>query len=289
MPKTNGSGVVFEYKFLNYQEQFTMRATNSVVVVELDWWDAADFLWDVLGWTDSNRGGLNFARTLPMRHPVITSLYCTDAKLVDYPSDDVKTQANQPDPFSDGFFTTGRILYALTFTRMPYKVLELEEVSTTPPEIGRYVTIVRRPQVRERQINAYQFMVKDTGVKLPTPAFVIDYEQDFVYTLHEIPESDIPDTAIAACGGHINETPFDDWPAKTLRFKGLAQDIGLYQGPNGQWYADLAYLFTYRPMTWDFFPDPAGGSPVEVVRVKDPTKHLYDTADFTGLFMPEPP
>lgn len=307
-PLYTASGVEFEFLFENYQEQFTTRATNSVLKARCLWDDAADFLWDVLGWTEGTAGSSSFNRYLPLVHPEVTTLYCTNAVLASYPSSS-KATANV------GFTSEGGVathlglgewcIYQLTFTRLPYFVLENEDVNAqTIQELFRYCVVADRPRAREFTINSYGLEVQATGTLLKTPAFIMDREQDIFVTLCEVPTNVYPKTAVENCLGKTNNASVSipravlgpnsfysqTFATDTLLFRGLANEITQYQGPNGQWYIDLPFYFTYRPNGWRKLPDPANAGAYVTVILHNisPTKYMYEQADFGTLFKPEP-
>lgn len=310
-PQFTSSGVPFQYLFDGYSEQFTFRASNSYIRARVAWDDAGQFLEDALGFTTGTAGQAYFNRQLPLDHPMIDDMWCTDAKLLSTPSSSLAT-ANLPDNYYlAGGFKADWAVYGLTFTKMPYMMLEnsaIAELSATyaAAELCRYTIITRRPRAREFTVKSFGLCEEgNTTNVLPIPAFVMDREQDIVINLTQVPSWLYPNDAIDNCLGRINSEAIQlpvipeqgvtfqpaqstTYAAQTLLFRGLAQDITLYNGPGAQLYYDLPFLFTYRPTTWRKLPNPSGtGDPITVVfKNIAPTKYLYDTQAFAALFKP---
>ncbi len=321
-PAYTSGGVPYEFLFENYLEQTNIRAENSLIKARIYWEDRDQFVSDVLG--QSTGTGLvpnMLNRVLPLAHPTIPNLWCTDLKLVDYASS-VPDNSNQfgfgqdpslygPNgsldlPGGQGMFQTDWAIYALTFSRLPYFLLTNSQVSDrTVPEINRYCIIGDRPRAREFTVKAFGLAVEaDPDKVLPLPSFVMDREQDLFVTIIQFPADKYPSTAIDACLGRVNdailEIPVAYFPPDqigtrsyaigTLLFRGVATEVTPYPGPNGYWYRDIPYFFTYRPTTWRKLPNPAGdGEPVTMIYANiTPAKYLYNLADFTKLFKPEP-
>jgi len=303
-PVFTSSGVPFEYLYEDYTEQNIDKASNYVIKARVAWDDAADFLTDVLGYTDDSNaavGSTYYRRVPPLVFPASSTLYCDDATLVSYPSSGA-AGINVPDPYFDGLFMADWAIYKLVFTRKPYLIDTDASVSgITTPELARYCMRSIRPNIRERTINTPGGLeVKATGKKIGQTAFVSDYTETYIYTVCQVPVSLIPWSAISSCGGKINSQTLTDYtysdantngfvlPVDTVRFDGMAQDLVPYQGPNGVWYCDIPYLLSYRPEGWRKLPDPFNaGAPVEVVFSGiTPTKYLYDRADLRLLFQP---
>lgn len=305
-----GITVPFEYLFESYSEDFITRGTNSFIKARCAWEDARDFLFDILGSTTGNVGDRYYTRTLPLEHPGITDCWCVDAKLLSMPSSS-KDGANQYDEALDsGMFTADWAVYGLTFSRLPYYVVEDSNVSSqTIPELFRYCVIAERPRAREFTINSYT--LKPEGGSdddlLKVPAFIMDREQDLVITQYQVPASLYPFTAIDNCLGKINsetiELPISyegedsyvtrTFPEETLLCRGVATDITVYPGPVGdsgvlKWYRDIPLFFTYRPNGWRKLPKPNGDGSYTTYVFKNisPTKYLYDKVAFAAMFKP---
>jgi len=312
-PIYTASGVPFEYLFEDYREQNTNQASNSTLKIRTPWAYSNNFVRDILGVTFSAtgigmHGGSYFNRYLPAAHPKVPQLWCTDATLVKYPSSS-KGGANQSNALNK-FFTTDWCIYQLTFTRLPYFVVDLAGVinppiGTTPIEAQRYVVPVFRPRAREFTVNSYALFVEgDPSTFIKTPAFVMDREQDILLTWHQIPADCVPWTAIDASLGTSNSADitlpvarspqgvytYRTFAQDTLLFRGVANELSQYQNAAGYWYYDIPYFFTYRPNGWRKLPRPNGdGSFVTMIYFNiTPTKYLYTQSTFANLFRPEP-
>lgn len=311
-PVYTASGVPFEFIFENYREQRTNRATNSTLKARVAYEDADDFCWDIEGWSTGVNGASSLNRFLPLPHPFIPNLFCTDTQLVGYPSS-TKAGANVSTP-SNGFFATDWFIYQLTFTRLPYFVLPDGDITSTPdagtpPEIQRYVSPVFRPRAREFTVNSYSLVVEaDPTVFLKQPAFIMDKEQDLVTVWNEVPAELFPWDGIDACLGNINNADislpvaispsglipgvpvftYKTFPQDTLLFRGVPNELSQWQGSSGGWYYDIGYHFTYRPNGWRKLPNPGGDGSYVTVKYNNitPTKYLYERADFKQLFKP---
>jgi len=303
-PVFTSSGVPFEYLWSEYTEQHIDKASNITIRVRTAWTDAADFLTDALGYTDETNAAVgtnNYRRVLPLVFPASDTLYCDDAKLISYPSSGT-AGINVPDDYFEGLFMADWAIYQLTFTRKPYRLAPDDEVEgLNTPELARYCMRAIRTNIRERTINTPGGLeVIATGEKIGITAFVTDYEEKYLYTLCQVPCDLIPWNAIKDCGGKVNSSTLTDntysdlfvngftLPVHTMRFDGIAQDLVPYQGPNGVWYTDLPYLFSYRPGGWRKLPDPANSGGLVDVKFSGitPTKYLYDEANLRTLFFP---
>ena len=238
-PSFTSGGIPFEFQFENYIEQYNFRASNSFIRARCAWVDADDFISDVLGSSTGVLGGPYFLRTLPLAHPDIINLWCTDAKLLSYPSSDL-SGSNQPNDEADGWFQSDWTVYGLTFSRLPFFVFADSQVSGfTIPELGRYCIPSNRPRAREYSVNSYSLVVTATPtIFLNTPAFVMTRESDITLTIVEVPSQLCPYPGIDDCLGKVNDAEIElpvastngiptmrIFPEKTLLFRGLAQDI----------------------------------------------------------------
>jgi len=304
-PVFTSGGIPFEYLYEDYTEQNIDKASNYTIKARVAWEDAADFLTDVLGYTDNSNaavGATFFRRVPPLVFPASSTLYCDEATLVSYPSSNA-AGVNVPDPYFEGLFQSDWAIYKLIFTRKPYRIDTDDNVEgLNTPELARYTMRSMRPSIRERTINTPGGLeVVATGQKIPTTAFVIDAEEKYIYTLCQVPVDLIPWDAISSCYGRINSSTLTDntysdlfvngftFAVHSLRLDGIASELMPYQGPNGVWYVDIPYMFSFRSAgTWRKLPDPGNaGANVEVkFSGITPTKYLYDEANFRLLFMP---
>lgn len=306
-PVYTSGGTPFEFQYENYTEQFNFRMSNSFMKARVAWEDSGDFLADVLGGTVGTIGQSTYDRTLPLAHPMIQNQWCTDAKLLAYPSTD-GTNANQPDEIGEGGFTTDWAIYGLTFSTVPYAVLDNTEISGfTIKELGRYCVFSYRPRAREFTVKSFGLQPEgsaDDENLLPLPAFIVDREQDIVITQMMVPTELVPYGAIDDCTGRINSADIEvpippgqagglytirTFPAQTLLCRGVATDLTAYPKPQGPgMYTDVPLFFTYRPNGWRKLPKASGdfGFETMVYNRSTPTKYLYDTEAFADMFKP---
>lgn len=291
----------------------------------------------------STANGWNLRRLLPLRSPVraaysstrLSPGYLTDLVVVNKsdPSPLLPSGASPPDtlpptfdPTLDHRFRFDWVTVRAEFESRSYNLVADADVPagvTAGPvkELGRYVTRQPLPTVRERVISGNQFeAVADptssaAGKPIGEPVFVTDRQGTIQYTFHQVPFRGIPWEGISKCQGKVNDALFDPWdyslnpdgmdvPAERLLFQGLAESPVAYRGPNGEKYADLKYLFRWRPSG-----DLAGGTPdnpnwnqyafwdkvTSTLRVwylrwrgvALPSRHPYLKADFNRLFRAE--
>ncbi len=192
------------------------------------------------------------------------------------------------------------------------------------PELARYVVRTPRYVAEERKIGLYGFETYTPGpdtalTAINEPVFVPFRRREIVYVWRQIPLQWVPWAAIDNCAIKVNgrtpSTAYGDsttetdntlggfdiqpnladtgyervYPAGTLLFKGLAQEVRHYVGHAGQRLVDLHYLFSYNPYGWNNQPtnDP-DSTTVNPVRRRGVSgnKPPYGTADFRTLFKP---
>lgn len=296
----------------SYTESYTLNnGSMQQITAVCRWSDANDFIDFCEGYTVWDRTEPSrFHRVLPAASPFQSTMYCEACELVEYAAyqSDIRTAE------SAGHWPSADVAtYRLTFRPRLYDMLTDAEVDSTDypwyahgcKELGRYVERIITPRVEELKIGQYQLEAQnpaDSSWRLiPDYGHVPFVVTDVVYIWHQVPYDAVPLDAVANCGGKVNSSAFDKkrnvadtgwvdrWAAETLLFKGLAQEIKPYPGPNGELLCDVYYAFTYQEKTWNKFPPPDPTSttwwPIRRFGVS-PDADLYAGADFRTLFKP---
>jgi hypothetical protein len=257
------NGVPFQWLLDDYQEKGARDANLEVIQALVAWGDAEDFLREVVGYTewDGSQSG-TLTRHRPLACPLRSGLWCESYDLVD-----MGTDADSFDDFEDDFeecFKQDWCIYSLHFTRPQYFVLsdaELAGGAYGNKEKYRYCTFGRQYRPRERRISGFAFEY-DTSVAqdwsssrvVPDESPVVpDYQLNFRVKWCQVPYRAVPDAAIARQLLTVNDAPFQirqggqTWAAGWVLFKGPDPEIVEYQGADGDYYADVSYLFSVQP------------------------------------------
>ncbi len=295
----------------SYTESYTFNnGSMQQITAVCRWSDANDFIDFCEGYTVWDQADTSrFHRVLPLVSPFQSTMYCESCELDRYAvhQGDIRTAE------SAGHWPSADVAtYRLTFRPRLYDMLTDAQIdasswATSPAackELGRYVQRILTPRVEELKLGAYTLESENpsspgTWGVIPDPGFVPFVRTDVVYIWYQVPFHAVPIAAIGNCGAKVNSTAFDlllpvggtntsRWAAETLLFKGLAQELQPYPGPNGELLCDVYYSFSYQPNGWNKFPPPSGSGAWWPVRRRGvtPTAPLYPGADFRDLFKP---
>lgn len=312
-----------------YYEQYEDVNNLTRVLIAVAWEDALLFKEYALGFAERVGTSTYFQRYTPLACAYQDSQYLTSLKKVkihagvDAPSGLPVYHLPLVLGTADGWPflppTSGlppRIVYDATFTIPPFDILDQSafEASAGRRELLRYVTREQQVNPRERKVPSYAFETYNpaalaaAGTVIPEVGFTPFYSTELYYTWRKIPVDWVPGVAIAKCLNRINSAVFDYAPDGSygrflkgvLLFKGLANRITPYRGPNAEWLVDLPYVFDYQPGdnvedTWNRVPRNDGTwAPI---RVRDSgtglpgapaLQKLYLSEDFEKLFQPGP-
>lgn len=300
-----------------YGEHWETDANQISARLVVAWDDAADFKAAAMGSTKKFVGSSfdYFDRTPPLRCPYTDGLYLSSMRLAQF---GVNGGADQrSDEAFDNWPAADWCHYDCMFTNRPYEIVAGTEFNGL--ELSRYVQRQERFVPRERIISGggYETFEATRLTIGDERQFVPYYEYEFIYTWYQIPIGSIPRTAIKACALRVNGSAFDagglgapagGFAAGDVLFKGYASPFVPYRGPDGAWYVDISYLFGYQPADgsgdgWNKVPKKDSTWIRVVVRNSGtfpgtPGTPLYFTpsvatggaytADFAGLFRPEP-
>lgn len=296
----------------SYREMYTFNnGSYQQFAAVTSWENANDFIDFTEGYTTWVRSEpTRFHRVLPYRSLFQSTMYCEACELDRYAvgQGDIRTSATV-----QGYPEADWAAYNLTFRPRLYDMLTDAEIdasvwastSTAAKELGRYVQRILTPRVEELKIGGYTLEADDpaspgtwTGL-VPDSGFVPFVRTDVVYIWYQVPYDAVPLDAINACGAKVNTGVFDlkptlagtsltdRWAAGTLLFKGLAQELSPYPGPNGELLTDVYYSFSHQSNGWNKFPppDPAGAWwPVRRKGVAGSPGLYATTAAFPSLF-----
>jgi hypothetical protein len=313
-----------------YFEQFEDVNNLTRVLIAVDWNLAGAFKSYALGFADRIGAATYFERYTPLTVPWAEGQFLTSlkkarihagAEVLSGPTG--RPVYHTPDPLLDNWpaltsvNASGippRIVYDATFTCPVYDILnQTAFLATDQKELRRYVTREQQVTPRERKVPSAGFETYDPAnpATMTAPAvvpilevgFVPFYTTEFHYTWRKVPVDWVPGAAIGACLNRVNAAVFDilpgggygRFPIGTLLFKGLANKLVPYRGPNAEWLVDLPYVFDYQPgdgtgaaNTWNTLPRNDGTWAPVRVRGTNPPKPLYQSADFEPLFQPGP-
>lgn len=311
---TPGAPISYWVRFpQGYAEHWETDANQLAATLLVPWEQAADFLKYAMGYTTAASGGSSppyFDRVTPLLCPLTDNLY-----LMSLSTQQIGVNGDgafAPDPAADNWPSADWVEYAAVFGNRPYDVVDQAAFLQSPysgNELKRYVHRRRRFVPKERRISGSGYQA--AGQPIPNePQFAPFYEFELIYTWHQVPEAKVPWTAIARCAARVNQYAFDaggvgapaaGYLAGDLLFKGTAGDLVPYRGPDEAWYYDVPYLFGWQPADgagngWNKIPNKAGGW--DVLTTIAGGYPLYFTpsagsggaytADFAGLFQPEP-
>lgn len=267
------SGVPFQWLTEGYTSKGAPDANLDVMHALVAWDEAAQFLRDVVGYTEWDGTAALLDRTLPLASPLRDGLWCDSYELVDFGAYPERTAFN--DPFLDNAPEQDWCVYKLTFVRPAYWVRSNETLisSYSTREHWRYCTFERRYSPRERRKSGYAFQYQKADTTWQTvpdeAAFIPDYQIEYMITWKQVPVRAVPELAIRAQLLTVNNAAFkfraEDpnlFGVGELLFKGPQQGLGAYQGADGAFYEDLPYIFAYQPGGWNKYlrPDLVAGA-----------------------------
>lgn len=300
----------------SFYEQYEDVNNLTRHLIAVSWFDALIFKTYAIGITDRVGSATYFERYTPLQLPNNDGQYLTSLKKkkVHAGTDTFGNPklhvadpllGNWPSWDQSGFSTAvpPRIIYEAVFTCPDYEIVTQDALiaSGDPRELKRYVTREQQITPKERKVPSFGFeTVEATPVPIPEVGFVPFYSVELYYTWRKVPVEYVPGVAIANCLNKINNAAFDyatdgtftRFQTGTLMFKGFANRLTPYRGPNAEWLVDLPYVFDFQPgdggsNTWNKVPR-NDGSWIQI-RVRDTAADpLYHSANFAPLFQPGP-
>ncbi len=310
-----------------YFEQYEDKNNVTRVLLAVDWNHADVFKKFALGFTDTVKPPPGERRLF--RHTPLACPYQDGQHLVSLKKHSVTAGVkadgtpayHSPNAMADNWptfqDTTGmppRIVYDATFACLPYDVVTEDEFAalSARSEMLRYVRRTRQVNPRERKFPTASYeQIGDPRKIALEVGFLPFYDYQIELTWCKVPVNLVPEKGIADCLLRVNDFPFDfpqdasgrrmvsgaygTYKRGDILFKGLANQIEPYRGPNGEWLVDLPYIFSFQP--GDGAGDgqqkvPIGSSRWEKIREKGTVppneKFLYQYADLHVLFEPDP-
>lgn len=284
-------------------DQGMLHGRSMSVCVLIPWEESDEYLARFIGYTEWDEGEKKLKRTLPLQNQWLPELWCDQFDLIShgaYPERD-DFGSGQAWPRQDW------AIYRLRFSRLPYEVKPDSEIANQDgAERFRYVSVRRSYLPRERRVSGFGFVYEDEGTWKQVPdetIFIPEHTVRIDVTWHQIPENAVPWDVIAEYMGCVNNSVINlmgmAFGTHKLLFRGLAETIERYMGPNGKWYYDLPYVFEYRPARygWNGYTKPqidANGErtygrirrAVPGVEAGEDLPLVYPEADFMQLFTP---
>lgn len=303
----------------SYQEQITHRdGSFQTIRVYIPWSVADDFVDFSIGYTRWVRTDpTRFNRVLPMASPFTSDNpesrphYAESCQMVQYGT--FGSSKLEPDSNANKWPLADWCEYDITFRPRLYDMLTDEQVDSSDypwagfggvefaaaKEMGRYLQRIPRSVSEELQIGQYLLETDEASPKaLPTKGFIPNNYTEWTYIWYNVPEDAVPHDAIAACQLRVNDNPFDykrdiagtGWttrfPAGTLLFKGLGQELTPYVGPRGEPLVDVTYLFKFQSQGHNSVSTGDPDAAWVPIRRKGINKPVYGSADFRTLFKP---
>lgn len=292
-------GIPYQVLIDPYKSRGARDANMDVNDVIVKWEDAEAFCREIVGFTEWNGSSTILSRHKPLESYLRPGLYCDNWELVSHGAYPERTETH--DEFLDGWPVQDWARYRLTFLRPKYKIFSDETLVTyySSKEQNRYCTLSRAYQPRERKTPSHGFETAADATVTPPHAggqvisevgFIPDYQLEYVVTWCQVPEDAVPEEAISLTVAKVNADPWKvpgtpyTFAAGTLLFKGPAQAFEKYQGADGGWYEDLAYVITFQPNGWNKYRLNNGNYVPFVAR--GTTTPPYGSADFDDLFVP---
>lgn len=318
LPVTTRSGIPYEIDAFDYREVFRPGQNRTTVVCRVAYERSFDWVTEMVGraYTSSSVGGVKLRRDLPQRNPFDSRQWCTGVEQVDQggdpPAGSTFAPAGTPpgvlaslaDPVV-GWPVVKWKRYRATFEAMPYQMrtdAQVDQATTGPAELQRYVMRVQRSTPREQQIPGGGFeTITDPPVKLMIAGFKTIAFADVTYTWCRVPVANfLANTAKDELLGKINDAIFDDgsapgdtqkgggykWATGKLLYLGY-DDSNRYYDANEDWVTDIVFSFKFKQIGWDFYLNNLG-DPVEVQTLETvpptPRRKPYQRGDFNQLF-----
>lgn len=292
---TTPDGIPYQVLIDPYRSKGARDANMDVNDVIVKWEDAAAFCREIVGFTEWNGSGTTLSRHKPLESYLRPGLYCDNWELVSHGAYPERTETH--DEFLDGWPVQDWARYRLTFLRPKYKIFSDATLIAdySSKEQNRYCTLTRAYQPRERKTPSSGFITAASGSHaggdvVSEVGFIPDYQLEYVVTWAQVPENAVPENAIGAALTKVNSTEWRvpgtvyDYAAGTLLFKGPAAAFEKYQGADGGWYEDLAYVFTYQVGGWNNYRLNNGNYVPLVAR--GTSTPPYGSVDFDTLFVP---
>lgn len=296
---TTPDGIGYQVLVDPYRSKGARDANMDVNEVVVKWEDADAFCKEVVGYTEWNAPSATLSRHLPLESNLRPGLFCDNWELVSHGAYPERTETH--DEFLDGWPVQDWARYRLTFLRPKYKLYSDSTLVSdySSKEQNRYCTLSRAYQPRERKTPSSGFETAADGTVTPPHAggqvvsevgFIPDYQLEYVVTWAQVPEAAVPEGAISAALAKVNSGPWTvpgtsySFAAGTLLFKGPAAAFEKYQGADGGWYEDLAYVIAHQPNGWNKYRLNNGNYVPFVAR--GTSTPPYDSINFDTVFVP---
>lgn len=288
---TTPGGIPYQVLIDPYRSRGARDANMEVVDVIVAWEDREVFCREVVGYTEWNPPSTTLSRSKPLECNCRPGLYCDNYELVSFGAYPERTETH--DEFLDGWPVQDWARYRFTFLRPHYKIFSDETLVSdySGKEQNRYCRLTRAYQPRERKTPSQGFQTDEaTPQVISEVGFIPDYQLEYVVTWVQVPENAVPENAIGAALAKVNLNAWTmpgtvySFAAGTLLFKGPAEAFEKYQGADGGWYEDLAYVFTYQPNGWNKYRKNDGTYVGMVAR--GTSTPPYASIDFDTLFVP---
>lgn len=292
---TTPDGIPYQVLIDPYRSKGARDANMDVNDVLVKWEDAEAFCREISGYTEWNPPSATLSRHKPLESNLRPGLYCDNWELVSYGAYPERTETH--DEFLDGWPVQDWARYRLTFLRPKYKIFSDETLVAdySSKEQNRYCSLSRGYQPRERKTPSQGFITTAEGAHpggqvVSVVGFIPDYQLEYVVTWAQVPESAVPENAIGSAVTKVNSGSWTmpgtvySFAAGTLLFKGPAAAFEKYQGADGGWYEDLAYVFTYQPNGWNKYR--LNDGTYVPLALRPGTTPPYSSVDFDTLFVP---
>lgn len=261
-----------------YQEQWMIDANQTQVLMAVRWDESGLFKRYALGFTPLSPTTARLNRFIPLQNEFAHTQYLVSlTKVLIHSGVDANGEPQYVgvDALLGNWFgfppqdpnggMQARIVYKGLFACPPYDIIEQSLFADTGYyELRRYVVRDDTINPRERRIPSYGFETDDSARQVvPEVGFIPYYDYEFTRTWMRVPYDNIPWDAIASCVLKINNAVFDyksmyrtgenpgtvwgKYRKGCVLFKGLGGRVRPYRGTNGEWLADLPYIFTFQP------------------------------------------
>lgn len=244
---------------------------------------------DFLGWSENVGGKLS--RYIPEIYPDDNTLFCVDVQMVDV--EGAHSQA------ASGLVSGGLVKYEnavmkATYRSLPWRIIDDDQLDNNN-EANRYVIRTRNFSFEQQSVPGTDFRFDGDYGNAPigqVPALPFDLIA-MDYTVKGIPPELIPD--LLAFSNCVNSTLFDNnthcggnsfggYPVQSVLFTGAKERN--YWNSRGRFVSDLTYTFVMKNGSESWQKILGQDARLhKIVRVSDPSKSLFETAELNDLFV----
>lgn len=280
-----------------YRETFARNANQITGLITCEWDDAGALKADLMESTEYVKGQGWLKRNPPMLYPDTETLYLTSmvsGKMFTTPQSGITEGYPQFDPVT-GLWKFQRIEYVVTFTNLPYRVRQDDEVkSLEVPELNRYVVITPQPIASNRILSSQSIQVEAADGKLipiQQTAAIPEIVTRYNVKLFMWPKEAIPWEQIYERMGRVNQDEFRlhgiTHPPESLLYEGLGSSPEEYTGADGKKYVDVSHVVTRHPVNWNKTFYDGSWRYLRVGKDLFP-KRRYEKVTFNEIFKPAP-